>query len=78
MLSLYNLYVVITILLLIQLNYIVGLVVGSYIKKTRNADLGIANMSFVKRYCIYHVLALLFYAISLLAALTGRSFDEVF
>lgn len=63
---------------LIHLNFTVGYLVSAYIKKSRNADLGLERLSFWKRYVVYHLLALLFYSISLLAKLTGNKFDEVF
>lgn len=63
---------------IIHLNLVIGLLVSSYIKKSRGVDLGLGKLGLMKRYATYHVLALLFYSISLLAALTGKKFDEVF
>lgn len=63
---------------IIHLNLVIGLLVSSYIKKSRGVDLGLGKLGLMKRYTTYHVLALLFYSISLLAALTGKKFDEVF
>lgn len=68
----------VSVLTIVHLNLVIGWLVSSYIKKSRGTDLGLGQLGLMKRYAIYHVLALLFYSISLLAALTGKKFDEVF